>query len=347
MKTVAAILVEQRKPLVIDEVEVPALGYGQVLVQIHASRICGSQLGEIEGVKGPDRYLPHLLGHEAGATVLDVGPEVRHVKKGNLVVCHWRPGKGIEARPATYDWKGSKTNAGWITTFQQYSVISENRLTPVPADTDLELCCLLADTLTTGFGVISNDAGLKIGESAVIIGCGGIGLGVVLGAKLAGACPLIAVDLYDHKLAVAAKYGATHTINAGKEDFVAATKKILDGLPADVVVDGTGNAAILEKALELAGPRGKVVGVGVMPHDRKLSLNTLQLHMGKILRGSHGGESHPADDIPRILRMKKAGLFETSGFVSHRTRLDQINDAIAKMKSGESIHTIIHFDQAA
>jgi Zn-dependent alcohol dehydrogenase len=201
--------------------------------------------------------------------------------------------------------------------------------------------------LTTGFGVISNDAQLKIGESAVIIGCGGIGLGVVLGAKQAGACPVIAVDLYEPKLETAARYGATHTINATKDDFVARAKNILNGLPADVVVDGTGNASILEKALELAGPQGRVVGVGVMPHDRKVSLNTLQFHMGKSLRGSHGGDSRPAEDIPRILRMIKAGRFETNGFVSHRTRLPDINSAIEKMRSGESIHTIIQFDPPA
>src|SRR5438477_4023873 len=115
MKTVAAILVEQKKPLVIDEVEIPALSYGQVLVDIRVSRICGSQIGEIDGVKGPDKWLPHLLGHEGGGIVLEVGPEVRQVKVGDRVVMHWRPGKGIESRGAVYNWNGKKTNAGCIT----------------------------------------------------------------------------------------------------------------------------------------------------------------------------------------------------------------------------------------
>src|SRR5882762_7144184 len=101
MKTAAAILVEQKKPLVVDEVELPELCFGQVLVEIYASRICGSQIGEIDGVKGPDKWLPHLLGHEAGGVVLEVGPEVRHVNPGERVVCHWRPGRGIETRSAT------------------------------------------------------------------------------------------------------------------------------------------------------------------------------------------------------------------------------------------------------
>lgn len=343
MKTIAAILVEQKKPLVLDEVELPALGFGQVLVDIKASRICGSQIGEIDGVKGPDKWLPHLLGHEAGGIVREVGPEVRHVKPGDCVVGHWRPGRGIEARGAVYQWNGKNCNAGPITTFQQLAVLSENRVTVVPPDTDFEICCLLADTLTTGFGVINNDARVKLGEAVVIIGCGGIGLGTVLGAKLAGAHPVIAVDVQDHKLAVAAQYGATHAINSTKEDFSEAVLKILGGSRPDVVVDGTGNPAVLEKAFALAGNYARVVGVGVMAHDKKLSLNTLPLHLGKILRGSHGGESLPADDIPRYVRMMRDGRFDPRGFVSHRISLAEVNEGIAKMRSGEVIHCIIHF----
>ena len=126
MKTAAAILVEQRKPLVIDEVEIPPLGYGQFLAQIHTSRICGSQLGEIDGVKGPDKYLPHLLGHEGGATVMEVGPEVKHVKPGDRVVLHWRPGRGIEARPPIYKWNGKNVNAGGPQ--RNENVVSSSRL---------------------------------------------------------------------------------------------------------------------------------------------------------------------------------------------------------------------------
>src|SRR3954463_15943317 len=138
MKTQAAILVEQHKPLVIDEVEIPALGYGQVLVEIKVSRICGSQLGEIDGVKGPDRYLPHLLGHEGGGIVREIGPEVSHVKPGDHVVLHWRPGAGIQAGPAKYRLGSQTVNAGNITTFQNLTVVSENRLTRIPSDVDFE-----------------------------------------------------------------------------------------------------------------------------------------------------------------------------------------------------------------
>ncbi len=315
------------------------------MADIKVSRICGSQIGEIDGVKGADRYLPHLLGHEGGGTVLETGPGVKHVKPGDRVVLHWRPGRGIEGCPPVYDWNGKKANSGNITTFNRYAVISENRLTTVPADTDYEICSLLADTLTTGFGVINNDAKVRIGESVVIIGCGGIGLGVVLGAKLAGAHPIIAVDIQDHKLQKAAAFGATHGINSSTADFVGEALKILGGRAPDVVIDGTGNPQVIEKAFPLTSPTGRCVIFGVMPHDKKLSFNTLPLHFGKLLTGSHGGSSQPAEDIPRYLRMLNDKVFDPRPFVSHRVGLEQVNEGIAKMRSGEVIHCMIHFDR--
>src|SRR5437588_4739019 len=115
MKSSAAILVEQHRPLVVDEVELPALGIGQVLVEIKNSRICGSQIGEIDGVKGPDRFLPHLLGHEAAAVVLETGPQVRRVKTGEHFVAHWRLGNGIDGGGSVYQWGAKTANSGPIT----------------------------------------------------------------------------------------------------------------------------------------------------------------------------------------------------------------------------------------
>jgi S-(hydroxymethyl)glutathione dehydrogenase/alcohol dehydrogenase len=341
MKTSAAILVEQRKPLVIDEVEVPALKRGQVLVEIHATRVCGSQIGEIDGVKGPDKFLPHLLGHEAGAIVLEVGPEVTRVAPGDRVVCHWRPGVGIDAGGSVYDWNGTKVNAGPIATFQKYAVISENRLTKVPPDTDFELCCLLADTLTTGFGIINNDAKLKAAESVVIFGVGGIGLGAVLGAKLAGASPIIGIDLHDHKLAKAAEYGLTYQVNASREKASERVKEILVGL-ADVTIDGTGNPKVIETAYDLAKLRGgRCVLFGVMPHDQRVSIHTLPLHFGRILTGSEGGQSRPAEDIPRILAQLASVGIDCSGFVTHRCGIGDLDALIAMMRNGQVVHALV------
>ena len=344
MKTLAAVLVEQCKLLEIAEIEVPALRFGQVLVQIKATRICGSQLGEIDGVKGPDRYLPHLLGHEAGGVVLEVGPEVTYVRPGDRVVVHWRPGNGIQARPTKYLWGSKTVNAGNITTFQEYAVISENRLTVIPHETDFEIAALLADTLTTGFGVVTRDAGLTIGESVVFFGAGGIGLGAILGAHLAGAYPIVAVDLHDHKLAKAREYGVTHTFNASATpDIMASILAVVGAQGADVVVDGTGLPSVIEQCYQLTANRGRTILFGVMAHDKRVSLHTLPLHFGRVLTGSEGGGSLPATDIPRFLRMMRAGRFDPKGFVSHRLTLQDVNDGIARMRSGEVVHAMIHF----
>jgi S-(hydroxymethyl)glutathione dehydrogenase / alcohol dehydrogenase len=343
VKTPAAILIQQHAPLEIDEVEIPPLDYGQVLVQLDKTRICGSQIGEIDGVKGPDRWLPHMLGHEGGGTVMEIGHGVKTVKVEDQVVLHWRPGEGIESSLPKYK-RGSQTiNAGFITTFNHYAVISENRLTPVPEGTSMEVAALLADTLTTGFGVINNDANLKIGESIVVIGCGGIGLGVVLGAHLAGAHPVIAVDIHDHKLEMAKNFGATHIINGDDSDLTETVMEILGQQP-DVVVDGTGNPNIISAAYELTGTPGRTVLFGVMHHEQRLRLHTLPLHFGKVLTGSVGGSSQPAQDIPRYIRMIQDSRFDPTDFVSHRMPLDQINEGIQHMRDGKVVHAMVHFN---
>ena len=327
----------------VDEIEIPKLEHGKVLVEIKSTRIGGSQLGEIDGVKGPDHYLPHLLGHEAGGIVREVGPKVSKVKADDHVVCHWRPAPGISGPCPNYVWRGSTVNAGHVTTFSEYAVISESRLTPVGKNVDFDLCSLMADTLTTGFGVVLNDAQLKIGESIVIIGVGGIGSGVVIGARLAGAHPIVAVDIHDHKLEMAQKLGATHCINSSKEDLESSIRNLFGSGGADVVVEGTGNEKVIETAYQLTHPQGRCILFGVLPFDKKISINTLPLHFGKKLTGSEGGQSRPASDIPRLVAMHEAGRYSIDGLITHRIGLEEVNLGIEKMRAGESIHTLIEF----
>lgn len=343
MKTKAAILVEQHQDLIIDDLEIPKIEPGKVLVEIKATRICGSQLGEIDGVKGPDSYLPHLLGHEAGGIVREKGPMVSRVKEGDNVVCHWRPASGMSGPCPTYDWKGQKVNAGHITTFSEYAIISENRLTPIHPKYGHEVSALMADTITTGFGIISNDAKVKIGQSVCIIGIGGIGLGVVLGAKLAGANPIIAIDVVDHKLESALMHGATHKINSKKENLNEQLSNILGSSKVDVVIEGTGKPEIIENAYKLTSSSGKCVLFGVMRFDQEARINTLPLHLGKSLSGSEGGQSVPDVDIPKYLKMMDENLFSLDHFISHRYQLDDINKGISVMKEGKALHSIIHF----
>src|SRR2546421_9621017 len=162
----AAILVESRKPLVIDEIEFPdALDVGQVLVQVLHTSICGAQINEIEAAKGPDKFLPHLLGHEGSGIVIEIGPGVTTVKPGDTVVLHWRPSQGIQCQPPAYRWRNEKLNAGWVTTFNEYAIISENRLTSISPAYDMKSAPLLGCAVTTAAGVVNNDAKGKNRES--------------------------------------------------------------------------------------------------------------------------------------------------------------------------------------
>jgi S-(hydroxymethyl)glutathione dehydrogenase/alcohol dehydrogenase len=334
MKSRAAILAEQKKPLVIEEVEVPAPKLGQVLVKVLASGICGSQIGEIDGVKGPDKFLPHLLGHEGCGEVLEVGEGVRTVKPGDRVVLHWRKGAGLESVTPIYDSPIGRVNAGWVTTFNEYALVSENRVTAIPADFDPEIAALFGCAVTTGFGVVTNNARLAIGQSIAIFGAGGIGLNIVQGAALAGGYPIIALDRFDNRLELARSLGATHTINVTKADAAEEIKKIVGHDGVDVAVDNTGNVEVITLASRITNARGRTVLVGVPPKDSTASISTLPLHFEKQLTGSHGGECRPDVDIPRYVRLVREGRLQLASLIGKRYPLADINDAIDDMKSG-------------
>lgn len=333
----AAILVEQRKPLVVDEIELPqTLEVGQVLVKIHYSGICGSQLGEIDGAKGEDKFLPHLLGHEASGTVMETGPGVKHVKSGDVVVLHWRKGLGIEGAPPNYLWRGAKLNAGWIATFNEYAIVAENRVTAIPKDSDLEVAALFGCAVTTGFGVVENNAKVRIGESVVVFGAGGVGLNIVQAAALVGAYPVIAVDLFDNRLALAKEMGATHLINSKAQDAKAAIANIVGPQGVDVFIDNTGQPAMIELGYQITKPQGRVTLVGVPRKGNNINIYSLPLHFGKGLSGSHGGETIPNEDIPRYQSLFNAGRIKLRELLTELLPLDDVNTAIDNMRSGKT-----------
>lgn len=334
MQTLAAILVEQKKPLVVDTITVPEPSFGQVLVEIAYSTICGAQLGEIDGAKGPDKYLPHLLGHEASGHVVSVGPGVTKVVKGDTVILHWRQGDGKQADPAVYEWKGKKLNAGWITTFQMHTIVCENRVTKVPSTIDLTIAPLFGCAITTGFGVITNDAQVKIGQSVVVFGCGGVGLNILQAAHLAGAYPIVGLDITPEKLAMAKKFGATHVIDSRVNDRNQQLLKIVGEEGADVVIEATGIIKLMEDAYTLTNKNGKTILVGVPKDGEQMSFYALPIFFKKELKGSHGGSSNPSVDIARYLRMLDVGKISFDGLVTHTFPLQRINEAITIMRSG-------------
>ena len=333
----AAILVSQKADLVVDTIEVPdQLEIGQVLVKLKYSGICGSQIGEIDGVKGPDKWLPHLLGHEGSGEVISVGPGVKHVRPGDSVVLHWRPSLGIEAATPKYSWDGKTVNAGWVTTFNELAVVSENRVTVIDPETDMKVAALYGCAVTTGFGVIDNKARVRLGETVVVFGAGGIGLNIVQGAALAGASVVVAVDLHENRLQLAERCGATHIINGSKSDSWAALADIFENQAPDVFIDNTGSPAVIAKGYEVTGPSGRVILVGVPKAGDSTSLYTLKLHFGKAITGTHGGEAIPQVDIARYMALTSARDIDLNEIITDIAPLSGVNDLIQRMRDGRS-----------
>ncbi len=338
----AAILEKLNSPLVVDKVTVPKLDVGQVLVKVSCSGICGKQIGEISGLYGEDKYLPHLMGHEGGGIVIEIGPGVTQVKKNDHVVMHWRKGLGIESSPPKYKRNDGHVGGGWITTFNEYAVISENRLTPIPQDVPFAVAALMGCSVTTALGIINNEALLKIGQSIAIFGSGGVGLNLVQGASMVSATPIIAIDKFDNKLQMAHKYGATHTINSTTSNVREEIFKIVGRQGVDVFVDCTGNVDIVAQAYELTASLGVTILVGQPRHGQSLTINSMIKHYGgKKIFASQGGLTNPNEDIPRYLKLYSQGKLNLNSLITHTFPLEEINLALDTMRVGESGRCII------
>lgn len=260
----SAILVESKKPLVVAEIDLPAkLEFGQVLVKVCYSGICGAQINEIDAVKGLDKFLPHLLGHEGSGIVEKIGEGVTTVKSGDHVVLHWRKSVGIESATPQYLWNGKKVNSGWVTTFSEKTIVSENRLTVIPKSFDMRIAPLFGCSVISAFGVVNNDAKIKIGQSVLIFGVGGVGLNVAQAASMVSAYPIVGIDLYDHKIDMGKKFGLTHGITGNLDNIKNEIYNIVGDKGADVAIETTGNPKVIEKAYELTSSHGKTILVGV------------------------------------------------------------------------------------
>ena len=232
-----------------------------------------------------------------------------------------------------------------VTTFNDYAVVSENRMTVISPNYDLKAAPLLGCAVTTAAGVINNDANVKVGESVVVFGVGGVGLNVVQFAELAGAHPIVAVDLVDAKLDMAKERGATHCLNArGVADMAAAIRGIVGAKGPDKVIETTGVKSVIELAYDLTHPDGVCVLVGV-PNE-KVSIYTLPIHFTKVLTGSHGGDAVPHVDIPRLIRLNEAGRLSFSGLITHEFKLANINEALDVVRSGTAGRVLLDIARA-
>jgi S-(hydroxymethyl)glutathione dehydrogenase/alcohol dehydrogenase len=341
----AALLTKSNSPLVLADIALPdELEFGQVLVDVHYSGICGAQINEIDAAKGPDKFLPHLLGHEGSGVIKEIGLGVSTVKEGDHVVLHWRPSSGIQSPTPKYNWNGKTVNAGWVTTFNKQAVISENRLTVIPKGFDMRIASLFGCAVTTAFGVVNNDAQIKVGQSVVIFGIGGVGLNIAQAASMVSAHPIAGVDLLEHKLEMGKKFGLTHTVVGGKDNVNDAICDIVGAQGADVVIETTGNSRVIEQAYELTRPDGKTILVGVPKKGDNVSIYSLPLHFNKLLKGSHGGDAVPDVEIPRYIRLMEGNKMTLDGLITHEFKLNQINEALELFRTGESGRIIINMN---
>jgi S-(hydroxymethyl)glutathione dehydrogenase / alcohol dehydrogenase len=339
MKTKAAVLYETNEPLQIEELTIPDLQSGQVLVKIAYSSVCRSQLNEIQGLKGQDNYLPHTLGHEGSGVVEEIGPGVSKVEPGDHVVLTWIKGRGADVPSTLYKTAdGPIVNSGAISTFMTKAAISENRLVKIHQEMPLREAALLGCAIPTGAGIVLNTLKVQSRSSVAIFGVGGIGLSAVMAACLMNATPVIAVDVFDYKLKLARDIGATHLINAGQEDPFETIVQITGGSGVDYAIEAAGRRETMESAFQVVRDNGGVcVLAGNLSRGEMISLDPFDLIKGKRIIGTWGGETDPDRDIPQYTHLYQTGKLKLDALITDTFTLGEINKAVDMMNNGEIV----------
>ncbi len=341
LRVKAAVLREIAKPLRIEEVELPPLERGQVLVEIHYTGLCHSQLNEIYGRKGEDRYLPHTLGHEGSGVVLGTGEGVTKVFAGDHVVISWIKGKGLDAQGPTYKSATGLVNSGPISTFLTHAIIAENRLTPIPKEISLREAALFGCMIPTGAGVIFNEMKICSGQSCAIFGMGGIGLSALIAARYAGAYPLIAVDVIEEKLHKSLECGATHVFNSRSPTFDQEWRELApEGV--DYALESSGNKRAMERAFSSVKAKGGLcILAGNLPKGEKIEIDPFDLIAGRRLQGTWGGASLIEEDIERYCALSVNRDLNFSQLISHEVKLEEINELIQLLIQGKVTRGIV------
>jgi S-(hydroxymethyl)glutathione dehydrogenase / alcohol dehydrogenase len=366
MKFKAAVLNKVGEKLAIETVESSALKAGDVLVKIRASGLCHTDL---EVIQGSLAYpLPIILGHEGAGVVEEVGPGVTSLKPGDHVVCSWNPHCGhcfycdrdlpilcevfTSTQPKGHLMDGtSRLSRGAdkvhhfsvVSSHAEYCVVPEVGAVRVPKEIPFDRACLIGCGVMTGWGAATRMAPVAYGASAVVIGCGAVGLNAVQGARMMGAGRVIAIDLNDAKLKTAGVFGATDAINSGKEDAIAAVKRLTAGRGADYVFESAGHETTFALSTEITRPGGNLVFLGKVNVDKQVAFRWGSM-MGekRIVRSSYGG-ARPHRDFPLLAQSYLDGKLKLDELVTARLTLDQINDGFAAMTRGEGIRSVVTF----
>ena len=364
----AAVLHRPGAALAIERISAVPLGRSDVLVRVRAAGLCHTDLEVIEGSL---RYpMPILLGHEAAGVVEEVGSAVTKLRKGDHVILSWNPHCGhcfycdraLQILCADYLAQGpravafdgeSKARLGdgrelkhlmFLGAFGEYCIVQEQQAIPVGNEIPFDRACLIGCGVMTGVGAALNVARIGRADCVMVIGCGGVGLSAVQGARLGGAADIIACDIDDKKLALAARMGATACVNAKTEDTVALARSRTSGRGADVVIEAAGSAAAFRLSVEAVRPGGEVIWLGKIDVDKDVAFRWGALMQEKRIRRSSYGDARPARDFPLLARAYLDGRLMLDELITQRIRLDAINAGFAVLKSGEAIRSVVVFD---
>jgi Zn-dependent alcohol dehydrogenase len=375
MKTNAAVLYEmgapppyaESLPLVIDEVTLAGPGPGEVLVEIAAAGLCHSDLSVVDGSR--PRKMPMVLGHEASGIVREVGAEVTEFTPGDQVVFSFVPVCGrcnlcVSGRGALCEAGAQANIAGTllsgarrfadskatachhhlgVSAFSQFTVAAQESLVKVDASLPLATAALFGCAVMTGVGAVVNTARVIPGTSVAIFGLGGVGLSAIMGARLAGAHPIVAVDRLDDKLKLASEVGATYAINAEQDDPVQAIKDLTAG-GVQYAFESVGNEEVLIQAYQATRRGGTTITIGLPAPGKMFSIPAVSITLEeRTIKGSYMGSSVPRRDIPRYIRMYQAGLLPVDRLYTHAVRLDEINLGFDRLAQGLAVRQMINF----
>lgn len=339
----AAVLFKQGTPLeIIDITTLPQLQRGQVLVKMAYSGVCHSQLNEVKGHRGEDKYLPHMLGHEGVGIVTAVGADVSKVNSGDWVILSWIKGSGIDAPGCIYEYKGRTINAGSVTTFSEKTIVSENRVVKLPVGLPLKVAVLFGCALPTGAGIVMNDIDPLPGKTFAIFGLGGVGLSSLITSMLYNPQMVIAIDVASAKLKLASELGATHVIDAANEDPLVAIHRLTNNQGVDYSLEASGTTWAIEQAFSCVTDRGGLcVFASHPPEGDFIRLEPHMFHRGKQIRGSWGGGSILEKDIPKLAELYRRKKLPLERLMSHCYILEDVNLALDAMEKQSIVRAVL------
>jgi S-(hydroxymethyl)glutathione dehydrogenase/alcohol dehydrogenase len=357
----AAVFHGPQKPLTIENVDIAKPIGREVLVGTVASGVCHSDLHFVDGYY--QFPTPAILGHEAAGIVEDVGPHVTEFKAGDHVIaclsvfcghcsycltgrthlCQSRPVRTPQ-EPPKLSWNGAPVNQfANLSAYAEKMLVHENGLVKVRDDMPLDRGALIGCGVTTGVGAVLNTARVEAGATVAVYGAGGVGLAVIQGARIAGAGMIIAVDVFEQKLAKARELGATHTVDASKNDPVKAIRELTNG-GVEYSFEAIGLKKAAEQAFECIRPGGTATVIGMIPVGQKIELEGSVFLREKRIQGCSMGSNRFKVDMPKYVDFYQRGLLRLDEMITRRGRLEDVNEAFRAMKAGEVARTVLMFD---